>query len=186
MMNNFLKNFNILSEMKRGFGSLNKREKWLLTGALSLTLFVILDLAIIAPLYRNSVRLKKELKDNRTNLVEMQKLYGEHKKFEILLRGNESVPKDFSIMSYLESIANAAGVSYDSIQPRTSSDNATSYVDVKLKGINLYQLNNLLYKIEIGGQYQLKIKRLNARTPYNNPALLDVGLQVVIPGAANE
>ena len=89
-------------------------------------------------------------------------------------------------MTYLQGVANAAGVSYDSIQPRSSSDSNTSYVDVRLKNINLYQLTDLLFKIEIGGQYQLKIKRLNVRTSYSNPSMLDVGLQVVMPGAANE
>ncbi len=183
MINNFFKKFDILSEIKSGFSRLNRREKWLLTGALLLTAFVILDLALITPVYRSSVRLKKEVQDERTGLAEMQKLYSEHKKYELLLRGNESVPKDFSIMTYLEGIANAAGVSYDSIQPRTSSDTSTSYVDVRLKGISLYQLNNLLFKIELGGKYQLKIKRLNARVSYNNPSLLDIGLQVIIPGS---
>ncbi|MGC8901228.1 MAG: hypothetical protein ACP5OF_07210, partial [bacterium] len=157
----------------------------LLISAISLTIFVILDLGIITPMYRSTKRLKKEIKDDRAALVEMEKLYKEHQKYSLMLRGNETVPTNFSIMTYLQNIANTTGVSYDSIQPR-SSDNGTSYVDVRLKNINLYQLTNLLYNIEIGGQYQLKIKRLNVRTSYTNPSLLDVGLQVVIPGSANE
>jgi type II secretory pathway component PulM len=185
-MSNFLNKFDVFLEMKRAFASLSRREKWLLISALSLTAVVILDLGVIAPLYSNSKRLKKEVQTDKSALIEMQKLYAEHKKYEASLRGNESVPKDFSIMTYLQSVANAAGVSYDSIQPRSSSDNSTSYVDVRLKNINLYQLTNLLFKIEIGGQYQLKIKRLNVRTSYSNPSMLDVGLQVVMPGSANE
>jgi type II secretory pathway component PulM len=185
-MSNFLNKFDIFLEMKRALGSLSRREKWLLFGALSMTVLVILDLGVITPVYRNSKRLKKEVQTDRSAVIEMQKLYGEHKKYEVLLRGNESVPKDFSIMTYLQGVANAAGVSYDSIQPRSSSDNSTSYVDVRLKNINLYQLTDLLFKIEIGGQYQLKIKRLNVRTSYSNPSMLDVGLQVVIPESANE
>ncbi len=185
-MNNFLNKFDIFLEMKRTFASLNRREKWLLISALFLTVAVILDLGVISPLYSNSKRLKKEVQADRSALITMQKLYAEHKKYEALLRGNESVPKDFSIMTYLQSVANASGVSYDSIQPRSSSDNGTLYVDVRLKNINLYQLTNLLFKIEIGGQYQLKIKRLNVRTSYSNPSMLDVGLQVVMPGSANE
>ena len=185
-MGSFLNKFDIVLEIKRALGSLSSREKWLLYSALSLTVLVILDLGVLTPLYRNSKRMKKEILSDRSALVEMQKLYTAHKKYEVLLRGNESVPKDFSIMTYLQGVANAAGVSYDSIQPRSSSDSNTSYVDVRLKNINLYQLTDLLFKIEIGGQYQLKIKRLNVRTSYSNPSMLDVGLQVVMPGSANE
>lgn len=185
-MGNFFNKFDTFLDLKRLLGSLSRREKWLLFGALSLTVLVILDLGVITPLYRNSQRLKKEVRTDSSSLIELQKLYTDHKKYEVLLRGNESVPKNFSIMTYLQGVANAAGVSYDSIQPRSSSDNSTSYVDVRLKNINLYQLTNLLFKIEIGGQYQLKIKRLNVRTSYSNPSMLDVGLQVVIPGSANE
>ncbi len=182
MNNNFFKKLSIFSEIKRGFNSFSKREKWLVIGSLALTLFVILDLALIRPVYQNSVELKKEVAADKLGLIEMRRLYAEHKKYEIVLRGNESVPANFSILTYLESIANTIGISYDSIQPRTSSDNSISYVDVRLKNINLYQLVNLLYKIEIGGQYQLKIKRLNVRRSYNSPSVLNVGLEVVVPG----
>ncbi|MCL4558403.1 MAG: type II secretion system protein M [Deltaproteobacteria bacterium] len=186
MMDGLLKKFGIFSEISRTFRGLNKRERRLLIGALLLTLIVVLDLAVVSPMYRSSVRLRKEVKNDRVSLVEMQDLYEKHKKYEVVLRGSESVPKNFSIMTYLQGVANAVGVSYDSIQPRTSSDNATSYIDVRLKNINLYQLTRLLYRIELGGEYQLKVKRLNVRTSYNNQSLLDVGLQVVIPGASNE
>ncbi len=186
MINRLLKKFGILSELGTAFRGLNRREKVLLVGASLLTLCVVLDLAVVSPLYRSSVRMRKEVKDGRVSLVEMQHLYREHKKYAVVLRGNESVPKNFSVMTYLQGIANTVGVSYDSIQPRTSSDSATSYIDVRLKGINLYQLTKLLYRVELGGEYQLKIKRLNVRTSYNNQALLDVSMQVVIPGASNE
>jgi type II secretory pathway component PulM len=184
-MAKFLNKLDILFDIKRAFNSLSSREKWLLISALSLTVIVVLDLGIITPMYRNTKRLKKEIREDRTALIEMQKLYAEHKKYELMIRGNETVPNNFSIMTYLQSIANSTGVSYDSIQPR-SSDTGNSYVDVRLKNINIYQLTNLLYNIEIGGQYQLKIKRLNIRTSYSNPSMLDVGLQVIIPGSANE
>lgn len=186
MISNPFKKYDVLSEIKRGIGRLNKREKRLLFGALLLTAFVLLDLVLITPLYRSSRRLEKEVKADRAGLVEMQQLSDQHKKYALLLRGNESVPKNFSIMTYLENVANAAGVSYDSLQPRTAADTGTSYIDVRIKGISLYQLTTLLFKIEIGGQYQLKIKRLNARVSYNNPSLLDISIQVVVPGSANE
>lgn len=184
-MVNFLNKFDILLDIKRAFNSLSAREKWLLISAVSLTIIVIFDLGIITPLYHNTKRLKKEIKEDRIALIQMQKLYKEHQKYALLLRGNETVPANFSIMTYLQNIANTTGVSYDSIQPR-SSESGTSYVDVRLKNINLYQLTNLLYNIEISGKYQLKIKRLNIRTSYTNPSLLDVGLQVIIPGSTNE
>ncbi len=178
--------FEGLLELKRAFTGLSSREKWLLIGAVLLTLVVILDLGVITPLYRNTKRMKKEIRDDRSALVQMQKLYADHETYEAMLRGSKSVPKNFSIMTYLQSVANAAGVSYDSIQPRSSSDSSSSYIDVRLKNINLYQLTNLLFKLEIGGQYPLKIKRLNVRTSYNNAAVLDVGIQVVVPESANE
>ncbi len=178
--------FDGLLELKRTFAALSRREKTLLIGALLLTFVVIMDLGIITPLYRSSKRLRKEVQSDRSALVQMQKLYAEHQAYNALLRGNKSVPANFSIMTYLQSVANAAGVSYDSIQPRSSSDTGSSYVDVRLKNINLMQLTNLLFKLEIGGQYPLKVKRLNVRTSYSNPAVLDVGLQVVVPESANE
>ena len=86
-MGSFFNKFDIVLEIKRALGSLSHREKWLLYSALSLTVLVILDLGVLTPLYRNSKRMKKEIQSDRSALVEMQKLYTAHKKYEVLLRG---------------------------------------------------------------------------------------------------
>ncbi len=176
------KNLNILSALKKSFSNLNTREKGLAITAIVVFFVVMLDVLLITPLYKNSERMKKEIKDYKSELVQMERLYDEHLRYKAVLRGNEGLPADFSIMTYLEGIANTVGVSYDSVQPRTSADNSYSYIDIRLKKITLYQLTNLLYNIEIGGKYPLRVKKLDIRTSYENKSLLDVGMQIVISG----
>ncbi len=171
-------------ETIRGFiRGLAPRERLLVGAAVGVVVLLLLDLAIVAPLAGRSQRLDRQIDKARKDLREMYALREEHTRLELRLKGMKPIPKDFSFFHHLESIGLQSGVKIDSIKPGPTSSlgpmKETTY-DVKIDKVSLFQLVDLLYRIERNQDYPLKIKRISIRPQTRDRQFLEVSFQIVM------
>ncbi len=90
--------------------------------------------------------------------------------------------QDFAIFSFLEDLANKAGIKNNimSMRPALTTPGELfreSSVEMRLEGIALQQLTRYLYDIERAPQF-LRVRRMHIKPRPANPDLLDVTVQV--------
>jgi type II secretory pathway component PulM len=148
------------------YKGLAPRERLLVSAAAVVTLIFVIDLAVVAPMSRRTQRLERQIEKARKDIQEMSALSEEHKRLETLLKGMKPIPKDFSFFHHMESIGIQSGVKIDSIKPGAVNSMGTMKeitYNVRIDKINLFQLVDLLYRIERNQEYPMQVDRISIR-----------------------
>jgi len=98
--------------------------------------------------------------------------------------GRGVVPPGFSILSYLEGLADQSRIreKIEYMRPgnvESKGKNKEVSVEIKLNGVLLSELTDLLFRIEKGGQTPLIIHRLMVRSRFADPRELDATFTVI-------
>lgn len=101
-----------------------------------------------------------------------------------LLRANlPQGAENVNLLSYLEGLARQAELksNIEYMKPGTGVQKGgvkRSSVELKIVRVNLKQLTNLLFQVERGGRFPLKIDEIHIKKRFDAPDLLDVTLEV--------
>jgi len=172
-----------LGKLQALYRGLAPRERILVSAAVGVTLIVILDLAVVAPLARRAQRLERQIERAQKDFQEMSALSDEHRRLEALLKGVKPIPKDFSFFHHMENIGIQSGVKIDSIKPGAVNSMGTMKevtYNVRIDKINLFQLVDLLYRIERNQEYPMLVNRISIRPQVRDRQFLEVSFQVTI------
>jgi len=173
----------LLGKLQALYRGLAPRERLLVSAAVGVTLIVILDLAIVAPLTRRAQRFERQIEKTRKDLQEMSALSEEHRRLETHLRGVKPIPKDYSFFHHMENIGIQSGVKIDSIKPGAVNSMGTMKevtYNVRIDKINLFQLVDFLYRIERNQEYPMQVNRISIRPQVRNRQFLEVSIQVLM------
>jgi general secretion pathway protein M len=173
---------------------LSKRDRMALTvGGSCLVLFLFLQLFFF-PLLKSRDKLERGIATRQNGIVMMQDLAERFAQMKVqnseLASQLDKRAKDFSLFSFLEKNANAAGVkeSIEYMKPSDASGDEEikqTLVEMKLKAIGLTQLVNFLQHIE-SPENLVGIKRIAIQENTREKGALDVTLQVVSVDAIQE
>jgi general secretion pathway protein M len=167
---------------KVGFSKLAKREKVMVGGGSLLVIIIIMYAFIISPFSKRIVRLEELIDAEKVALREMMILKEQYLQAQDQVKKRKPLPPKFSFLSHLETLARQSNVKIDSIRPGSTETTASykeTLIDVKIERITLDQLVEFLYKIEISGDYPLKVKKIHIKPTYKNPQYLEVSFQIV-------
>ena len=162
--------------------ALNPREKKMVySGAVAVAL--ILGYLILAPVLYRKARWENEMIPAREkDLVEMKLLAHEVAQLKQQVRDLPAPPADFSLFSYLESVAGQAGIKLDSLKPGPNLSEGgieALTMDVKIRETMLAPLKEFLYNLEVGGKYPLMVRKFHAKRSFKDINLLEVSFQVI-------
>ncbi len=167
---------------KIGFSKLSKREKGVVGGGSLLVLIILIYVLLISPFSKRIARLEELINAEKVELREMMILKEQYRQAQDRAKKIKPLPPKFSFLSHLETLARQSNVKIDSIRPgstETSGSYKETLIDVKIEKITLDQLVEFLYKIEIFGDYPLKVKKIHIKPTYKNPQYLEVSFQIV-------
>ncbi|UCD85944.1 MAG: type II secretion system protein M [Deltaproteobacteria bacterium] len=165
-----------------GFSKLNKREKAILGGGSLLLLIILIYIIIISPFSRRIARLDELIETKKKEYGEMMKMKEKYLRVQERVKNIKPMPPKFSLLSHLENLARQSNVKIDSVKPGPTGESGPfkeTITDVKIERITLDQLVEFLYKIEISGEYPLKVKKIHIKPTYKNPQYLEVSFQIV-------
>jgi general secretion pathway protein M len=173
----------ILSRLKK----LNKREKYIIYGAIGVVGLLIIVEFIVTPFFERKDRMQRALHDKIANLEEMQRWRFEYEALTKNAQVSESRfarrQKGFTLFSFLDQLAGQAGIkdriSYMKPSKITQKNSAyrISRVEMKLNAITLEQLVTYLHGVETS-ENMVDIKKLSITKKDNNQELLTVVMQV--------
>ena len=155
----------------------------LMLGGIGVFLILFFGLFIL-PISREKGNLEARIAKKRQELKEMmvlaQSYEGPARQSEI--RGG--IPAGFSILSYLEGLADQARIreKIEHMKPgstETRGKGKEVSVEVKLKSVSLSELVNYLFHIEQGGKHPLIVRRMMVRSRFSNPHELDATLTII-------
>lgn len=167
--------------------NLNRREKYVVTGAICFIVIFIVFRLVLYPLLNRSDRLSRAFADKTVELKEIRELQTEYYALENKADRARAVlskrSRDFSLFSFLDSLVGEidirGNVSY--MNPSTSFQKDTnakiSTVELKLQAITMEQLSNYLYRVEYSGN-NLYVKRMSISETSKPEGYIDVVLQV--------
>lgn len=167
---------------KIGFSKLRKREKVMVGAGSLLVIIIIMYALIISPFSKRIVRLEELIDAEKVALREMMILKEQYLQAQDRVKKIKPLPPKFSFLSHLETLARQSNVKIDSIRPGSTETTASykeTLIDVKIERITLDQLVEFLYKIEISGDYPLKVKKIHIKPTYKNPQYLEVSFQIL-------
>ncbi len=165
--------------------NLTQREQRLILGAGSILLGIFIFL-IVDSLIQSYAQLNNKIENNKNELKKISHLQSQHqetnKQLSEIKAQLEKMPKDFSVISFIEDLANKENIreNIGSQKPKKISLNENydeTYVEIQMDNVRLSKLVNFINKIENSG-HLLKIKRLRIKTRYDDRNLLSVTLQV--------
>jgi general secretion pathway protein M len=173
----------ILAKIKR----LNKREKYIVYGAMGVLAVLVIYQLIISPFFENKSRMKKSLHRKLTMVAEMQQWQSDYK----AIKQNAQVSKSrfarrnkgFSLYSFLGKQAGQAGIkdriTYMRPTDPVQKNNAyrISRVEMKLDGVGLEQLVNYLHAVETSENI-VDITKLTITKKDKKQGLISVTMQV--------
>ena len=164
-------------------GQLNRRERLMLViGGLVLLGFGLWGLARLPLWYLDQMktleRLIQQKQQDRVTLSQLRQEYMELKAQVGTLEDRIAEDRGFSLLSYLESLANTLAVrpniAYMRPQPPTEIDQyREAGVEIKVDNITLEQVVRLLSSLETS-PHLIKIKNLRLRTRFADPRFMDV------------
>lgn len=137
-------------------------------------------LAVVRPLGKAVEAADARVATRQAALVEMRTLNEEMAALKAQLpQGADNV----NLMSYVEGLTRQAELQgkIEYIKPGSGVQRAgvkRTSVEVKLARVNLKQLTNLLFQVEHGGRFPLKVDEIHIKKRYDAPDLLDVTLEV--------
>jgi general secretion pathway protein M len=166
---------------------LNKRERYIIYGALCLVGLLIISQFIVAPLIEKRKRMKSSLNAKIAMLGEMQQFRSEYTalmdnaQFSIARFAKRD--QGFTLFSFLDRLAGEAGIkdriSYmkPSKTAQKNSDYKISRVEMKLEAITLKQLVAYLYGVETSDN-AVDIRKLSITKQDQKQGLISVVMQV--------
>lgn len=162
---------------------LNPRERRFVYGG-AVVVVVIIGYLIVAPLVSKKAEWESlKIPAKEKELAEMKELAREVARLRKEIRNLPTPPADFSLFGYLESVAGKAGVKLDSLKPGPNLSEGGGMeaftMDVKIRQVALAPLKDLLYALEVGGDYPLTIRKFHAKRAFKDPNQLEVSFQVV-------
>lgn len=167
---------------------ISKREKTLAMLAGGTVILLLYYMVILSPWLTRQEALNGHIRKREQSVKEMNGLKQEWEVFQaekneadasLNLRG-----KAFTLLSYLESVSRQAGIDkkIQYMKPlslgKESDVMKPEGIEVKLEGITVDELINLIYQIEYSGKL-LNMRRMKIqRSPKGNQVLLNATLQV--------
>jgi type II secretory pathway component PulM len=165
------------------FQSLSARERLLIGSAAGLILFALLWLGVVLPLVAAGGRVATRADAAEQQLAAITRLRREFDDVAGRLAAVEQRIRSESrgnLRTTLESLASAASVKVESMEPQTTPANdrfRETKVEVGLAGVTLPQTVSYLHQIDSAPQV-LSVKSLRVRTRPDKPELLDVSFTV--------
>jgi len=165
--------------------NLQLRERLFIGGAgAALLVFLIFKLTI-APLFKYSAELDRQIVTARRQFNEMRTTQQEYQRQKSVVDSINSQLKkqpNFAILSRLDELAGQTGIRNKILQitPQVSPPSEVykeEVVEVKIDGVTLEQLVRYLHQVESSPQL-LKIKRLDIRPHIDNRQILNATFRV--------
>ncbi len=159
---------------------MNARERQMVVIGAVLAGFILLYLLVLRPLNQAVADADSRIETRTTDLAEMRTLAEQVRELRSSLpAGTENV----NLLSYLEGLTRQAGVqsNIEYMKPGSGISQGSikrESIELKLAGVNLKQMTNLLFQVERGGRYPLKVDELHVKKRFDNPELLDVTVEV--------
>ena len=167
--------------------NLSKREKIAVTAAVVVIIVVALAQYVITPIMNEHKLLKRNIRIKTQAVKEMRMLQTEYnnlaRKTEQAKRRFANQEKDFRLFSFLEQLANEAGVKNNitNMKPSDSPSADASYtiskVEMKLQAVTLNLITAFLHKVETTGK-MVTIRRLSLSRTGKKKPYIDAILQV--------
>jgi len=142
---------------------------------------LLIYMVILRPLGNAVEEADARIDQRRAALVQMRELAQE---VQTLRANAPQGSANVNLLSYLEGLARQAdlGSNIDSMKPgpgiATAGPAVRNSVEVKLSRVNLKQVTTLLFQMEHGGRYPLRVHELHIKKRFDNPELIDVVLEV--------
>lgn len=154
------------------------RQVLILGGAVAAV--ILFYLLVLRPLGGMVADVEDRLESRRAAVAQMRVLADEARTLKAALpQGADNV----NLLSYLEGIARQvelkANIEY--IKPGAGVQRGSARrnsVEIKLARVNLKQLTNLLFQVERGGRFPLKVDEIHIKKRFDAPDLLDVTMEV--------
>jgi type II secretory pathway component PulM len=159
---------------------MTQRDRQILIIGGILSSMLLIYMLILRPLGNAVDDADARIDERRAAVVQMRELSQEAQRLRASMpRGSANV----NLLSYMEGLARQAdlGSNIDSMKPGmgiTSGTTRRNSVEVKLSRVNLKQITHLLYQVEHGGRYPLRVHELHIKKRFDNPELIDVVLEV--------
>jgi len=172
-----------LSPITNAYQRLSSRERRLLDSALVVMVIIGFYSLVWQPLQDSQVQLAKRIQTRQHDLVEMQQMRDTYldllSQFELREKIIEKADPKFSLFPHIEATVSQVLGGRDKIASMNpqNKDISGAYreesVEIKLNGISLQQLVDLMYHIEKSAQ-PLRLTRLNVKKRAREPQSFDV------------
>lgn len=128
---------------------------------------------------------QRRVEAKRAEYTEVRELAGRFERLRTRIDGIEQHLKrsrDFSILSYLESLGKRQQVQDRIVQMKPKPGESTRYyrenaVEIRMEKVRLPDLNRYLFQVESSPEL-LRVKQIQIRPRFDDPDLLDVRFQV--------
>jgi len=164
---------------------LEKREKYVVSGAMCMIGIFLLAYFIIFPFFTEKSRFKKGIAQKEDEYKQISELSLEYKKY---LKDSEEISgalerrgSGFSLASYLEEAAAKTGISLKGMTQSPSKGSGTykeAMVEMKLEGINTDQLVRCVYNVE-NPENLIFVRRISISDNKKQEGYLDCIIQVL-------
>ena len=175
--------FNALYKLKK----LNKREKYIVYGAMGVVAVILVHQFIITPFFESKNRMQRGLQRKQAMIAEMRQWQADYQTIKQSAQVSQARfagrSKDFELYSFLNKIAAQTGIkeSITSMKPTKSAQKDSAYslsrVDMKLDSIGLEQLVDYLYAVETS-ENMVDITKLTITKKDKQKGLISVIMQV--------
>ncbi len=164
---------------------LSAREKLIVALGLVLVVCAAFWGLVVDPVKEKTALLDRKieyLQKRRADLGALVKRYEALNSQLSAVKGKVVHPKEFSILSHLETIALSRGVKANITQMKpkpglSSRHYKESVVEIKMEKVNLDQITGYLHEVENGPQ-PLRIKVLRLAPRFDNPDLLNANFDI--------
>ena len=163
---------------------MNPKERLTLALGVGAAFLIIFVGFFILPVNRERKELGEKVQLKTQELKEMMILSQEYRGSKTEGGGRGMIPSGFSILSYLEGLADQSRIreKIEYMRPgnvETKGKSKEVSVEIKLNGVSLSEMTDLLFRIEKGGQTPLIVYRMMVRSRFANPRELDATFTVI-------
>jgi hypothetical protein len=172
-----------IAPVANAYQRLSSRERRLLEGSVGVMLAIAFYSFVWQPLQDSQVQLAKRIQLKQRELAEMQQMRDDYlelmNQFELREKIIEKADPKFSLFPHIESTVMQVLGGRDKIASMNpqNKDLGGAYreesVELKLNGISLQQLEDLMYHIEKGGE-PLRLTRLQVKKRARDPQTFDI------------
>lgn len=174
----------LLGRVRAWWDNLSQRERILLSGVGCMLVVTIVLVGIVSPLSAATQNASARADDARQQLDTMIRLRSQYDEVQARLDSVETRIRNSggrrNTLTFLESLAQSAGVTIDSMEQRKASDDERykeTRVEVALSGVTLRQTMDFLHKIE-SAEEQFSVKSLRIKRRPDESQTLNVTFSV--------